>query len=51
MLPARGTTARDDSLRGSRDFAGVQRRIDATYDACASYLDQLTDLDDVPDLG
>jgi NTE family protein len=50
VLPARGTSARDDSLRGSRDFAGVQRRIDATYDACAEYLDALTGLDDVSDL-
>jgi NTE family protein len=44
VLPARGTTARDDSLRGGRDFAGVQRRIDATYEACVEYLDELPDL-------
>jgi len=44
VLPARGTTARDDSLRGGRDFAGVQRRIDATYEACVAYLDALPDL-------
>jgi NTE family protein len=43
VLPARGTSSRDDSLFGSRDFAGVQRRIDATYAATASYLDALPD--------
>ena len=41
VLPARGTSARDDSLRAGRDFTGVQDRIDATYDACAAYLDEL----------
>lgn len=41
VLPARGTTARDDTLFGSRDFSTVQRRIDATYDASAAYLDGL----------
>ncbi len=51
VLPARGTGARDDSLRGSRDFTGVQRRIDATYDACVAYLDEQSDPDQptVPD--
>ena len=40
MLPARGTSSRDDSLFGSRDFAGVQERIDATYDGLRrTYLD------------
>ena len=29
VLPARGTSEADDSLFGSRDFTGVQRRIDA----------------------
>ena len=33
VLPARGTSSRDDSLLGHRDFAGVQDRIDATYEA------------------
>ena len=33
VLPARGTSGRDDSLLGTRDFSGVQQRIDATYDA------------------
>jgi NTE family protein len=39
VLPARGTSARDDSLLAHRDFAGVQRRIDATYQASLQYLD------------
>ncbi|WP_205473038.1 patatin-like phospholipase family protein [Nocardioides sp. SYSU D00038] len=38
VLPARGTSGRDDSLLGTRDFSGVQRRIDDTYDACVAYL-------------
>jgi len=40
ILPARGTSTRDDSLFGSRDFAGVQDRIDETYEACVEYLDE-----------
>jgi len=40
VLPARGTSARDDTLLGSRDFTGVQERIDATYDAARAYLDE-----------
>jgi len=40
VLPARGTSARDDTFFGSKDFSTVQRRIDATYDACAAYLDE-----------
>ena len=40
VLPARGTSARDDTLLGSRDFAGVQQRIDETYAASVAYLDQ-----------
>jgi NTE family protein len=40
VLPARGTSARDDSLLAHRDFAGVQRRIDATYEASLAYLDE-----------
>ena len=41
VLPARGTSAKDDTLLGTRDFARVQERIDATYEASASYLDAL----------
>ena len=33
VLPARGTSSQDDSLLGHRDFAGMQGRIDATYEA------------------
>jgi NTE family protein len=40
VLPARGTSARDDTLLGSRDFSGVQERIDATYDATRAYLEE-----------
>jgi len=41
VLPARGTSSKDDSLFGNRDFAGVQQRIDDTYAATAEYLDGL----------
>ena len=41
VLPARGTSARDDSLLAHRDFSGVQERIDASHRASADYLDQL----------
>ena len=40
VLPASGTSARDDTLFGSRDFDGVRQRIGATYAACAAYLDE-----------
>jgi NTE family protein len=40
VLPARGTSSRDDTLLGSRDFSSVQRRIDETRAACAAYLDE-----------
>ncbi len=39
VLPAGGTSAKDDSLWAHRDYAGIQRRIDTTYDACRRYLD------------
>src|SRR4051812_18947162 len=42
VLPARGTSGRDDSLLGTRDFSGVQQRIDDTYAASVAYLDQHT---------
>jgi NTE family protein len=42
VLPARGTSGKDDSLMGSRDFSGVQQRIDETYAASVAYLDQHT---------
>lgn len=40
VLPARGTSARDDGIRGSRDFSNVQQRIDETYAASVDYLDE-----------
>jgi NTE family protein len=39
VLPARGTSSRDDSLFAHRDFSGVQARIDASYEASCDYLD------------
>ena len=40
VLPARGTSARDDTIRGHRDFAGVGSRIEETYRASLAYLDE-----------
>jgi NTE family protein len=40
VLPARGTSSRDDSFLGTRDFSGVRERIEATYAATSDYLDQ-----------
>jgi NTE family protein len=39
VLPAAGTSSRDDSVRAYLDFSTVQARIDATYDASRGYLD------------
>ena len=41
VLPARGTSARDDTMRAARDFSGVEQRIEATYAATCDYLDRL----------
>jgi NTE family protein len=38
VLPARGTTPRDDSLLAHRDFSRVRGRIDASYEASRDYL-------------
>jgi NTE family protein len=38
VLPARGTTSRDDSLLAHRNFSQVQTRIDASYAASRDYL-------------
>jgi NTE family protein len=38
VLPARGTTSRDDSLLAHRDFSRVRDRIDASYEASRDYL-------------
>jgi NTE family protein len=40
VLPARGTSGKDDGVLGGRDFSGVQERIDLTYEATAAYLDE-----------
>ena len=40
VLPAGGTSARDDSLWAHRDFTGIQRRIDTTYAASSAYLEE-----------
>ncbi|GAA4687951.1 patatin-like phospholipase family protein [Nocardioides nanhaiensis] len=40
VLPARGTSGRDDTIFATRDFSGVERRIESTYDACREYLAQ-----------
>lgn len=38
ILPARGTSSRDDSLFGTRDFSSVEARIQQTYEACRDHL-------------
>ncbi len=40
VLPAAGTSPKDDSMLAFRDFNSVQRRIDATYAASRAYLDE-----------
>ncbi len=40
VLPAAGTSGRDDSLLAHRDFGSVAGRIDATYDATRRWLDE-----------
>ena len=40
VLPAAGTSARDDSVLAFRDFASVRERITATYDAASRWLDE-----------
>ncbi|WP_110180866.1 patatin-like phospholipase family protein [Nocardioides solisilvae] len=39
VLPASGTSARDDSLLAHRDFASIEARIEATYATSRDYLD------------
>jgi NTE family protein len=41
VLPARGTSSRDDSLLAHRDFSRVGQRIDASYEASRDYLTSL----------
>jgi len=40
VLPARGTSARDDTMLGTRDFSGVAQRIEETYAASVDFLDE-----------
>ncbi len=40
VLPAAGTSPKDDTMLAFRDFNSVQRRIDATYAASQTYLDE-----------
>jgi NTE family protein len=40
VLPARGTSDKDDSILGHRDFTTVTTRIEETYRASLEYLDQ-----------
>ena len=40
VLPARGTSDKDDSILGHRDFTSVTTRIEETYRASLDYLDQ-----------
>ncbi|WP_340537751.1 patatin-like phospholipase family protein [Nocardioides sp. GXZ039] len=41
VLPARGTSEKDDSMFAYRDFGSIERRIQQTYLACMAYLDDL----------
>jgi NTE family protein len=41
VLPARGTSARDDSLLAHRDFSRVRARIESSYEAARDYLADL----------
>ena len=41
VLPARGTSARDESLMAHRDFSRVANRILASYEASRAYLASL----------
>jgi NTE family protein len=38
VLPAAGTSARDDSVLAHRDFSSVQHRIVSSYEASMAYL-------------
>jgi NTE family protein len=38
VLPARGTSERDDTIWAARDFGSVERRIELTYEASRDYL-------------
>lgn len=40
VLPAAGTSEKDDTMKAYRDFSSVERRIEATHQACLAYLDE-----------
>ena len=42
MLPARGTSDRDDTIWAARDFGSVEERIESTYAASVDYLREHT---------
>lgn len=42
VLPARGTSERDDTIWAARDFGSVERRMDSTYAASVDYLREHT---------
>jgi NTE family protein len=39
VLPAKGTSERDDTIWAARDFGSVERRIESTYQASTDYLE------------
>ena len=41
VLPARGTSPKDDSMFAYRDFSGIEDRIERTYEASRDYLERL----------
>ncbi|CUR54648.1 Patatin [metagenome] len=41
VLPAAGTSSRDDSMFAFRDFSAVTAKMEATYEASRDYLEQL----------
>ncbi len=42
VLPAKGTSDRDDTIWAARDFSSIVRRIDSTYEASVAYLREHT---------
>jgi NTE family protein len=38
VLPAKGTSERDDTIWAARDFSSIERRIESTYEASMDYL-------------
>ncbi len=42
VLPAKGTSERDDTIWAARDFSSIERRIESTYEASVDYLREHT---------